>query len=57
MNKIQDTHVFRYSLWDKLNNTVCDSISNNVWALISRSVNVSINQTQLIYKSIRSKYE
>jgi len=57
MNKIQDIHVFRYSLWDKLNNTVCDSISNNVWALISRSVNVSINQTQLIYKSIRSKYE
>jgi hypothetical protein len=57
MNKIQDTHVFRYSLWDKLNNTVYDSVSNNVWDLVPQLVNNSINEKTLIYRSIRIKYE
>ena len=57
MNRIQDTHVFRYSLWDKLNNTVYDSISNNVWELVSQSVSNSINEMKLTCGSIRRKYE
>jgi hypothetical protein len=57
MNKIQDTHVFRYSLWDKLNNTVYDSVSNNVWDLVPQLVNNSINEMRLTCGSIRRKYE
>ena len=63
MNKIQK------SVWDLVSNSLEDSVlksvrsrveysvRNNVWELVSQSVNVSINETQLIYKSIRSKYE
>jgi hypothetical protein len=57
MNKILDTHVFRYSLWDKLNNTIYDSISADVWELVPQLVNNSINEIRLTYKSIRIKYE
>jgi hypothetical protein len=57
MNRIQDTHIFRYSLWEKLNNTVYDSISADMRELVPQLVNNSINEMRLIYKSIRIKYE